>query len=84
MSVNLNIGQQGYHPREWQIVAPWEKQDKRAVFFHNGHASLASIDVSLCTCFAEGLWWASLPKERFSINLVIQPESPQEPQPPAP
>src|SRR6202011_1893600 len=36
--IKHNIGQRGYHAREWQNVIAWAEAGKRGVFFHNGGA----------------------------------------------
>ncbi len=66
--IKHNIGQKGYHPREWQNVMAWAKEGKRAVFFHNGQASLTGIDDYWYQCFAEGQWWAMSHAEPFLLR----------------
>src|SRR5262249_39865743 len=34
--IKHNIGQRGFHAREWQNVMAWAAVGKKAVFFHNG------------------------------------------------
>ena len=42
--IKHNIAQRGSHEREWKTVMAWAKEGKTAVFFHNGKASVTSID----------------------------------------
>jgi hypothetical protein len=44
-------------PREWQNVMEWAAVGKRAVFFHNGHASLTCIGTYWYQCYRRGAWW---------------------------
>src|SRR6266508_1623409 len=51
--IKHNIGQRGFHEREWKNVMAWAEVGKRAVFFHNGGASE--------TCIA-GYWYQCYPE----------------------
>ncbi len=66
--IKHNIGQRGNHPREWQTVMAWAKPGRRALFFHNGNASLTAIDQAWYQCFLEGEWWAMSHAEPFLLR----------------
>ena len=66
--IKHNIGQRGSNAREWQTVMAWVKVGRRAVFFHNGQASVTGIDDYWYQCFPEGEWWAMSHAEPFLLR----------------
>ena len=66
--IKHNIGQRGSNEREWKTVMAWVKEGRRAVFFHNGQASITGIDDYWYQCFAEGQWWALSHAEPFLMR----------------
>lgn len=55
-TIKHNIGQNGFHPREWQNIMAWADVGKTAVFFHNGGAGEVCIDNYWYQVYA-GDWW---------------------------
>ena len=51
-----NIGQNGFHPREWQTVMAWAKVGETALVFHNGGAAEVCIHNYWYQLYA-GDWW---------------------------
>jgi hypothetical protein len=66
--VKHNIGQNGYHPREWQNIKAWAEPGKRAVFFHNGNASETCIGTYWYQCQHAGDWWNLTHAEPFLLR----------------
>ncbi len=66
--IKHNIGQRGYHPREWQNVMAWAEAGKRAVFFHNGGASETCTGSYWYQCYPEGEWWGMSHAEPFMLR----------------
>jgi hypothetical protein len=66
--VKHNIGQRGFHAREWQTVMAWAAVGKRAVFFHNGGASETCIGTYWYQCYREGDWWGMSHAEPFRLR----------------
>lgn len=67
-SIKHNIGQRGSHAREWQAVMAWAKVGRKAVFFHNGQASVTCIGTFWYQCFKEGDWWAMSHAEPYLLR----------------
>jgi hypothetical protein len=66
--IKHNIGQRGSHAREWQAVMAWAKVGQKAVFFHNGQASVTCIGTFWYQCFKEGDWWAMSHAEPYLLR----------------
>lgn len=66
--IKHNIGQRGFHPREWQNVMNWAEEGKKAVFFHNGGASETCIGTYWYQCYREGEWWGLSHAEPFLLR----------------
>src|SRR5262249_24104046 len=66
--IKHNIGQRGYHPREWQNIMKWAEVGQKAVFFHNGGASETCIGTYWYQCYPEGEWWALSHAEPFLLR----------------
>ncbi|HXD84844.1 MAG TPA: YdjY domain-containing protein [Urbifossiella sp.] len=66
--IKHNIGNRGSHPREWKTVMEWAKVGKKAVFFHNGQASVTCIGPYWYQCFKEGEWWAMSHAEPYLLR----------------
>lgn len=66
--IKHNIGQKGFHPREWQNVMAWAEVGKRAVFFHNGGASETCIGNYWYQCYPEGEWWGMTHAEPYLLR----------------
>ncbi len=66
--IKHNIGQRGYHAREWQNVAAWAEVGKKAVFFHNGGASETCTGTYWYQCYPEGEWWGMSHAEPFMMR----------------
>ncbi len=63
-----NIGQRGYHAREWQNVMAWAEVGKKAVFFHNGSASETCTGSYWYQCYPENEWWGMVHAEPFLLR----------------
>jgi len=66
--IKHNIGQRGFHPREWQTVMAWAAPGKKAVFFHNGGASETCIGSYWYQCYREGEWWGMSHAEPYLLR----------------
>src|SRR5213593_4148494 len=66
--IKHNIGQRGFHEREWKNVIAWAEVGKKAVFFHNGGASETCIDGYWYQCYPEGEWWAMSHAEPYLLR----------------
>jgi hypothetical protein len=66
--IKHNIGQRGFHPREWQTILTWAEPGKKAVFFHNGGASETCIGTYWYQCYPEGDWWGMSHGEPFLLR----------------
>ncbi len=66
-----NIGQKGFHPREWQTVMAWAEVGKRAVFMCNGDASETCIGHYWYQCYREGEWWGMSHGEPFLLRTFV-------------
>jgi hypothetical protein len=66
--IKHNIGQRGFHPREWQNVMNWAQEGKLAVFCHNGGASETCIGTYWYQCYKEGDWWGMSHAEPFLLR----------------
>ncbi len=55
--IKHNIGQRGFHEREWKTVMAWAEVGKKAVFFHNGGASETCTGGYWYQCYPESDWW---------------------------
>lgn len=66
--IKHNIGQRGFHPREWQTVMAWAEVGKKAVFFHNGGASETCIGTYWYQCYREGDWWGMSHAEPYLLR----------------
>ncbi len=66
--IKHNIGQNGFHPREWQNVMNWAAEGKKAVFFHNGGASETCIGTYWYQCYKGGDWWGMSHAEPFLLR----------------
>ncbi len=61
------IGQNGFHPREWQNVMAWAEVGKTAVFFHNGGAGEVCVDNYWYQIYA-GDWWNMSHAEPYMLR----------------
>jgi len=66
--IKHNIGQRGFHEREWKTVIAWADVGKKAVFFHNGGASETCIGGYWYQCYPEGEWWGMSHAEPFLLR----------------
>jgi hypothetical protein len=66
--IKHNIGQRGFHPREWQTIMTWAAEGKKAVFFSNGGASETCIGDYWYQCYQEGEWWGMTHAEPFLLR----------------
>jgi hypothetical protein len=66
--IKHNIGQRGYHAREWQNIMAWAEPGKKAVFFHNGSASETCVGTYWYQCYPEGEWWGLSHAEPFLLR----------------
>jgi hypothetical protein len=66
--IKHNIGQRGYHAREWQNIMAWAEAGKKAVFFHNGGASETCTGTYWYQCYPEGEWWGLSHAEPFLLR----------------
>jgi hypothetical protein len=69
--IKHNIGQRGYHEREWKNVMAWAEVGKRAIFFHNGSASETCTGNYWYQCYAEGDWWGMSHAEPFLLRTYF-------------
>jgi hypothetical protein len=66
--IKHNIGQRGFHAREWQTVMAWAEVGKRAVFMYQGNASETCIGTYWYQCYQEGEWWGMSHAEPFLLR----------------
>jgi hypothetical protein len=66
--IKHNIGQRGFHAREWQNVMAWAEAGKKAVVFHNGSASETCTGSYWYQCYPEGEWWGMSHAEPFMLR----------------
>ena len=66
--IRHNIGQNGFHEREWKNVMEWAEPGKIAVFFHKDGASEMCIDNYWYQAYAGGDWWAMSHAEPFLLR----------------
>jgi hypothetical protein len=66
--IKHNIGQRGFHEREWKSVMAWAEVGKRAVFFCNGDASETCIGTYWYQCYRENDWWGMSHAEPFLLR----------------
>src|SRR5579863_7755985 len=66
--IRHQIGQGGFHPREWQNIMAWAEPGKLALIFHNGGASETCIDNYWYQCYAGGDWWNMSHAEPFLLR----------------
>jgi hypothetical protein len=66
--IKHNIGQRGYHMREWTNIMAWAEVGKKAVFFHNGAASETCVGSYWYQCYPEGDWWGLSHAEPFLMR----------------
>jgi hypothetical protein len=66
--IKHNIGERGFHPREWQTIKKWAEVGKKAVFFHNGGASETCTGDYWYQCYREGEWWGMSHAEPFLLR----------------
>lgn len=69
--IKHNIGQRGFHAREWQNVMAWAEVGKKAVFFHNGGASETCIGNYWYQAYPEGEWWGMSHAEPFLLRTYM-------------
>ncbi len=56
--IRQHIRKRAGEPCEGQAVMEWAAVGKRAVFFHNGHASLTCTGTNWYQCYRRGAWWS--------------------------
>lgn len=66
--IKHNIGQAGFHPREWQTIMAWAEPGKTAVFFNNGGASETCIDNYWYQAYSGGEWWNMSHSEPYFLR----------------
>jgi hypothetical protein len=66
--IKHNVGQRGYHAREWQNIMNWAEVGKKAVFFHNGGASETCTGTYWYQCYPENEWWGLSHAEPFLLR----------------
>lgn len=69
--VKHNIGQKGFHEREWKAIQAWAEVGKRAVFMYNGDASETCIGGYWYQCYREGDWWGMSHAEPFLLRTFV-------------
>src|SRR5437870_3107591 len=69
--IKHNIGQRGYHEREWKNVMAWAEVGKKAVFFHNGSASETCTGTYWYQCYPESQWWGMSHAEPFMLRTYF-------------
>jgi len=66
--IKHNIGQRGFHEREWKSIMAWAEPGKRAVFFYNGDAAETCIGTYWYQTYREGEWWGLSHAEPFLLR----------------
>jgi len=66
--IKHNIGNRGFHEREWKGVMTWAQVGKRAVFFCNAEASETCIGTYWYQAYREGDWWGLSHAEPFLLR----------------
>jgi hypothetical protein len=69
--IKHNIGQRGFHEREWKAVMGWAEVGKRAVFMYQGDASETCIGTYWYQCYREGEWWGMSHAEPFLLRTYF-------------
>jgi len=66
-TIKHDIGQRGFHPREWQTIMAWAEVGKTALLFHNNAAGETCIDKYWYQVY-RGDWWAMSHAEPFMLR----------------
>jgi len=66
--IKHNIGNRGFHEREWKNIMAWAQVGKRAVFMYAGDASETCIGTYWYQCYREGEWWGMSHAEPFLLR----------------
>ncbi|HKA05646.1 MAG TPA: YdjY domain-containing protein [Gemmataceae bacterium] len=66
--IKHNIGNRGFHEREWKGVMAWAQVGKRAVFMCNADASETCIGTYWYQTYREGEWWGMSHAEPFLLR----------------
>ena len=70
--IKHNIGQKGFHEREWKNIMAWAEVGKQAVFMYNGDASETCIGTYWYQCYREGEWWGMSHAEPFLLRTFCR------------
>ena len=65
--INHNIGQRGFHPREWQTIMAWAEMGRIALMFTNGGASEMCLDKYWYQATG-GDWWSMTHAEPYLLR----------------
>src|SRR5262245_64568242 len=66
--IKHNIGQRGFHEREWKTIMKLAQPGKRAIFFYNGQGIETCQGTYWYQCYNEGAWWAMSHGEPFLLR----------------
>jgi hypothetical protein len=66
--IKHNIGERGFHEREWKNILAWAETGQQAVMFANGEASETCIGTYWYQCYREGEWWGMTHAEPYMLR----------------
>jgi len=66
--IKHNIGQRGFHPREWQTVLALATPGAQAIFMYNNEASETCLGTYWYQCYREGEWWGMTHAEPYLLR----------------
>lgn len=66
--IKHNIGERGFHEREWKNIMAWAQEGAQAVIFANAEASETCIGTYWYQCYKEGEWWGLTHAEPFMLR----------------
>ncbi|HVW02904.1 MAG TPA: hypothetical protein VHB77_21270, partial [Planctomycetaceae bacterium] len=69
--IKHNIGERGFHEREWRTIMDWAEVGKRAVFFANADASETCIGHYWYQCYREEAWWGLQHGEPYMLRTYM-------------
>lgn len=69
--IKHNIGERGFHEREWKNIMAWAEPGAQAVIFANADASETCIGTYWYQCYKEGDWWGMTHAEPFMLRTFF-------------
>src|SRR5262245_22228062 len=66
--IKHNIGERGFHEREWKNIMAWAAPGAQAVIFANADASETCIGTYWYQCYKVGEWWGVTHAEPYMLR----------------